>query len=597
MREHRVGSGDVELAVRERGEAGLPTVLLLHGFPDTGRVWDEVAESLAHRFHVVTYDVRGAGASSVPEGIENYRMDLLLEDLRAVIEATSPDAPVHLVGHDWGAIQGWSAVTSPRLAGRIASFTSTGGASLDHTKALLRRTARKNPAAAARQLAMSWYIGMIQLPRLPELAVRRALAPLLATVLRRQGVAPRDGHPAETLEQDMLNGLSLYRANMLTQGGTATPTSISVPVQVQVPVQLVVCTRDQYLSTELASAHAGLAERTWVRRVASGHWIQRTRPGLLSQWIIEFVDAATEGGVESRQFGSFDGQLVVVTGAGSGIGRATAYGFAANGARVVVTDVDEDAAKKTADGIAGLPGPGRGTAYAHQVDVADAEAMQRFADEIRDTYGVPDVVVNNAGIAIAGPLLQTSEEDWARITSVNLDGVYRGCRLFGRQMAERGEGGHLVNLASMAAFSPTAPLGAYSATKAAVLQLSECLRIELAAAGIGVSAICPGAIKTPITRNTHYLGVNQAQADDLRDFANRAFQRRGFPPEKVALAIMRAVLHDRPVVPVTPEAYVGRALSRLSPAASRTLGLLGNRIMPNPSRKTVPDQRGRARGG
>ncbi|MCW2912886.1 MAG: short-chain dehydrogenase/reductase [Actinomycetia bacterium] len=589
MWEHRVRSGRVELAVRERGESDRPTVLLLHGFPDTGRVWDEVAEHLAERFHVVTYDVRGAGASTAPEGPENYRMEFLLEDLRAVIDATSPEEPVHLVGHDWGAIQGWSAVTSPRLAGRITSFTSTGGASLDHVASIARRTARKNPAAAARQLAMSSYIGLFQLPKLPELAIRRAVAPTFATALRRQGIAPRDGHPAETLEQDMIDGLNLYRTNMLGPRRQAEPSRVSVPVQI------VVCTRDPYLSTELAHAHAGLSDRTWVRRVATGHWVQRSRPGLLSRWITEFVDAVAEGPVETKEFGAFDGHLVVVTGAGSGIGRATAYGFAANGARVVVADVDEGAAKHTADGIAALPGSTRGTAYVHQVDVADAAGMQRFAEEVRDTYGVPDVVVNNAGIGVAGPLLETSEEDWARITSINLDGVYRGCRLFGRQMTERGEGGHLVNLASMAAFSPTAALGAYSATKAAVLQLSECLRIELAPAGIGVSAICPGVINTPITRNSHYVGVDSGQADKLRELAVRAFERRGFPPEKVALAIMRAVLHDRPVVPVAPEAYVGRALSRLSPAAGRALGLLGNRINPNPSRKTFPDQRERAR--
>jgi NAD(P)-dependent dehydrogenase (short-subunit alcohol dehydrogenase family)/pimeloyl-ACP methyl ester carboxylesterase len=579
IRQHLVRSGDIELAVREHGQAGAPSVVLLHGYPDTGQVWDEVAEQLAERFHVITYDIRGVGASSAPEGVENYRMELLLEDLRAVIDATSPNAPVHLVGHDWGALQGWSAVTSPMLAGRVASFTSTGGVSLEHTSALLRRTARRNPAVAAGQLAMSSYIGMIQLPRLPELAVRRMLAPMFSALLRRQGVVPRRGHPAQTLERDMLNGLHLYRANMLGPRRNVAPSGISVPVQI------VVCTRDHYLGTALASAHAGLADRAWVRRVATGHWLQRTRPGLLSRWITEFVDAATEGAVESREFGSFDGQLVVVTGAGSGIGRATAYGFAANGARVVVADVDEDAAKKTADGIAGLPGSTHGTAYAHQVDVADAEAMRRFADEVRDTYGVPDVVVNNAGIAIAGPLLETPEDDWARIISINLDGVYRGCRLFGRQMAERGEGGHLVNLASMMAFTPTPALGAYSATKAAILQLSECLRIELAPVGIGVSAICPGIINTPIARNTHYLAAHPGQAGKLRDFFTRAFERRGFPPEKVALAIMRAVLHDRPVVPVAPEAYVGRTLSRLSPAAGRAIGRLGNRLntrRPNP---------------
>ena len=104
----RVQGDGVDLAVFERGQG--PTVLLVHGFPDTHAVWDAVAERLAVRFHVVTYDVRGAGDSSRPSGRDAYRFEHLVADMRAVLDAVSPQAPVHLAGHDWGSIQSWEAL-------------------------------------------------------------------------------------------------------------------------------------------------------------------------------------------------------------------------------------------------------------------------------------------------------------------------------------------------------------------------------------------------------------------------------------------------------------------------------------------------------
>jgi NAD(P)-dependent dehydrogenase (short-subunit alcohol dehydrogenase family) len=184
------------------------------------------------------------------------------------------------------------------------------------------------------------------------------------------------------------------------------------------------------------------------------------------------------------------------------------------------------------------------------------------------------VVVNNAGIAVVGPLLAHTEEDWQRLVGVNLLGVARGCRLFGAQMAERGRGGHLVNIASAAAFAPSASLPAYAATKAAVRMLSECLRAELAGAGIGVTAICPGFTSTPIARAARYVGAAPGAADQVRETSIRALNRRRFPPERVALAVMRAVLRDQPVVPVNAEAQVLYALSRLAPSALRALARL-----------------------
>lgn len=165
--------------------------------------------------------------------------------------------------------------------------------------------------------------------------------------------------------------------------------------------------------------------------------------------------------------------------------------------------------------------------------------------------------------------------EWERVIDVNLWGVIHGCRLFGAQLAERGEGGHIVNVASVAAYLPTKVLPAYSATKAAVLMLSECLRAELAAYGIGVSAICPGMVSTNIAGTTTFTGADEREQHARRAEGARLFARRGFPPERVAGDILRAVRRDSAVVASTPEARTALALSRLTPgllrAAARTL--------------------------
>jgi NAD(P)-dependent dehydrogenase (short-subunit alcohol dehydrogenase family) len=272
----------------------------------------------------------------------------------------------------------------------------------------------------------------------------------------------------------------------------------------------------------------------------------------------------------------FHNDLVVVTGAGSGIGRATALAFAANGARLVAADVNLATATSVCELIRGRGGE----AHARQVDVADAADMERFAAWVRAELGVPDVVVNNAGIAIMGPFLAHTEADWQRIVGVNLLGVVRGCRLFGAQMAERGTGGHLVNIASAAAYAPESRLPAYSATKAAVRMLSECLRAELAGAGIGVTAICPGFTSTSIARSARLVGVPGDEADRVHEALVQALRRRHFPPHKVARAVLLAVLRDRAVVPVNTEARVLYALSMVAPPVLRALARQSARRTP-----------------
>jgi NAD(P)-dependent dehydrogenase (short-subunit alcohol dehydrogenase family) len=257
----------------------------------------------------------------------------------------------------------------------------------------------------------------------------------------------------------------------------------------------------------------------------------------------------------------------VVTGAGSGIGRSTALAFAEAGATVIAADLNAEAGARTAK-LASLLGA---QAHSYTVDVSDAAAMESFAKALQAEHGTPDVVVNNAGIGMGGAFLDTTTADWEAVLGVNLMGVVHGCRLFGAQMKERGEGGHIVNIASAAAFTPSRTLPAYATSKAAVLMLSECLRAELASEGIGVSAVCPGFVNTGIARATRYVGVSGEEQERLRGNADRLYRLRNVSPDRVSTAVLRAVRENRAVVPVAAEARIGSALSRLSPGALRLI--------------------------
>ncbi len=246
------------------------------------------------------------------------------------------------------------------------------------------------------------------------------------------------------------------------------------------------------------------------------------------------------------------GSLAVVTGAGSGIGRATALLLAERGARVVAVDLDEPAAAETARECGG---------HAEQADVADRLAMEELGRRVLDAHGAPDILVNNAGVGMSGRFLDTSPDDWDWILGVNLMGVIHGCQVFGPAMLAR-RSGHVVNLSSGLGYSPRATEPAYVTTKAAVLALSQCLRADWGPSGVGVSAICPGVIDTPIVQSTRYLG----ERSNPRDVARiAAVFSRGHAPGLVARAVLGAVEHDRPVVPVGVESHLGWVLHRLLP--------------------------------
>jgi NAD(P)-dependent dehydrogenase (short-subunit alcohol dehydrogenase family)/pimeloyl-ACP methyl ester carboxylesterase len=546
-----MGDG-LRLLVTELGDSARPTVLFVHGFPDNSGVWHGVAELLADRFHVALFDVRGAGGSEAPGEREGYRLDHLAADIAAVARAVSPDAPVHVVGHDWGSIQGWHAVTDPRYAGRFASYTSISGPCVDHVAAQMRRDlVRLRLRSVLRQMLHSWYIAAFQLPALPELAWR---FPLL-----------RKRFSAEV--RDAVNGLELYRANL-----------IGVPRARQerrtdVPVQQIELTVDPFVLPPLLRAAEPWCESLWRRSLPVGHWAPRTHPAAVAGLVSEFIEhvGGQPAGRElrgARVVGDarrFAGKLVLVTGAGSGIGRSSALAFAAEGADIIAVDIDDATARATAEEARQF-----GVDACHRrVDVTDAGALAKLAATLD---GVPDIVLANAGIGVAGGFLDTGEDDWRRVLDVNLLGVVHTLRAFAPLLVERGLGGHLVVTASAAAFTPWPVLTAYATTKAAVLSLAQSLRTELAPHGIGVSAICPGLIATNIVNSTRFAGQDAATQSNSRRRLDAAYRRRNYGPDRVAAAVLRAVEDNRAVVPVTPEAHVAALGSRLAPGLVRWVG-------------------------
>ena len=264
---------------------------------------------------------------------------------------------------------------------------------------------------------------------------------------------------------------------------------------------------------------------------------------------------------------SLAGKTVLVTGAASGIGQASARAFAERGANLALCDVDEENLGRLEKELvaAGCE------VLVQRVDVARADQMAAFAEAVHARVPAVDILVNNAGVALGASFLETTLEDWNWILSINLRGVVHGCHAFVPRMVERGQGGHVANIASIAGHVAGEALCAYCTTKFAVVGLSEALREELAPHGIGVTAVCPGLINTPIIQNARIRGRDNRQA--MID----VFEKRGYPPERVARNLLKAVQRNRAVAPISPEAWVLYYLKRAVPGLVRRISAAMNR--------------------
>ncbi len=280
-----ISADGTRIAVFEAGDPDGPVLVAVHGYPDNHTVWDGIAAELGETFRVIAYDVRGAGDSGKPTGRAAYRMERLTEDFAAVIDEVSPDAPVHLLAHDWGSVQSWGPVTDPRFADRIASFTSVSGPHLDYIGMWLRD--RSHPAASLKQAVTSWYVAAFQLPRLPERVVR--LDAVDRGIARTELKGRKDAalaNPVERSEADKVNGIQLYRANMPSRLTRPRPVRTPVPVQVLAP------SRDAFVSVRLATeTPLPYVDDLTVREIAGSHWVVSESPARVAAYVAEFASS------------------------------------------------------------------------------------------------------------------------------------------------------------------------------------------------------------------------------------------------------------------------------------------------------------------
>ncbi|WP_435590853.1 SDR family NAD(P)-dependent oxidoreductase [Nocardia sp. bgisy118] len=282
------------------------------------------------------------------------------------------------------------------------------------------------------------------------------------------------------------------------------------------------------------------------------------------------------------------GARAVVTGAGSGIGRAFAVELAARGGQVICADIDQARAEQT---VAIIERTHPGAAHAFRCDVsqrADVEVLARFAESVFDKP--VSLVINNAGVGIGGkPVGAIGFADWEWALGTNLWGVVHGCEIFTPMLREAGRGG-IVNVASAAAFAAAPSMAVYNTSKAAVLSLSETMAAELSGSGVAVTVLCPTFVKTNVAKDGRITAQSMRLAETLMRWT-------GFTPEHVARITLDA--NDRGSLYVVPQldAQLIWRLKRYFPAPyTLALGLL-ERLLPQddsttPDRAAVTDKTG-----
>lgn len=250
-----------------------------------------------------------------------------------------------------------------------------------------------------------------------------------------------------------------------------------------------------------------------------------------------------------------DHQRVLITGAGSGLGRALAFCFAENGWRVACADLRLDHARETVRLITEF-GVG---AMALRVDVGDDASVEAMRDEVLAAWDGVDVVVNNAGVASAGTVAQASLDDWRWTLNINLMGVVRGCHTFVPVLMEQGTG-HIVNVASFAGIANAPRMAAYSASKAGVISVSECLRGELALANsaVKVSVVCPAFFQTNLMQHSRAPQADKTMANKLMAAATQS-------ADDVAASIFRSVMRGEFLILPTKGELTRWRLKRFAP--------------------------------
>ena len=272
-------SDGVRIAVYEEGNPDGPTVVLVHGWPDSHVLWDGVAPLLADRFRIVRYDNRGVGQSSVPKSASEYRMSCFADDFAAVIDAVTPGEQVHVLAHDWGSAGMWEYLARPDARDHIASFTSVSGPSADHMNRFvigsLKRPYRpRRFMQALGQMGRLSYMAAFSVPVLAPLAVRKVVADYVTRLLKvRDGIPADQVHHSETYKTDAANSLKVYRANYFRSIVSARTDHF-----VDVPVQVIVNTKDRFIRPHVYADTHKWVPRLWRRDIHAGHWSPMSHP-------------------------------------------------------------------------------------------------------------------------------------------------------------------------------------------------------------------------------------------------------------------------------------------------------------------------------
>ena len=269
------------------------------------------------------------------------------------------------------------------------------------------------------------------------------------------------------------------------------------------------------------------------------------------------------------------GANVLVTGGGSGIGLALGAAMAHQGARIVLADIDAAAAQHGAEQVSSAGGTVSGMA----LDVADRDAFARSVDELVQTHGSIDYLVNCAGVSIGGSTHELTGPHWDAVIDVNLGGVANGVLAAYPHMVRAGRG-HIVNIASGAGLVPLPFVVAYSATKHAVVGLSLGLRPEAARHGVRVSVVCPGAVETPILDRVppSHLPLTPTEPVTPRAFLS-VLGQTPIDADLFARAAVRRILKDQPLIIVPARLRTLWLLHRISPALTQRLaGILVGKV-------------------
>ncbi len=260
------------------------------------------------------------------------------------------------------------------------------------------------------------------------------------------------------------------------------------------------------------------------------------------------------------------GKVAAITGAGSGIGRATAIEMAKKGMHLALADVNEAGLAETAK-IASASGV---NITRHIVDVAKKDLMAAFADEVVKSHGKVNVIVNNAGVSVTAPLEEHSLEDFEWIVGINFWGVVYGCKFFLPHIRKAGEG-HIVNISSVFGIIGLPTQSSYAATKFAVRGFSESIRAELVGTGIGVTSVHPGGINTNIVKSARFTGDTGVGKEKAVKF----FETKTLPPKAVADGIIDGIEKNKARVLVARETYLIDYMKRIFPAFTNEIAARG----------------------